>query len=149
MELPQRQVAYVRHAGYGRSITNAWHTLKTWASIHRRDFSQQFGLHHSKPAWVELDKCRYVACVEIEHPILTRSIVNSMTIPGGLHAVFRLHEKYGELIPQLSRILEDWLPSSGYKMLSTPAYVHYQKNQFISADEEFELDFFLPISTFN
>ena len=148
VELPARHVAYVRHQGYDRSIANAWHTLKAWAKLEGRHFSEQFGLHHSNPAWVELKKCRYVACVEIDSPILRRGVVNSMTIPAGLHAVFRLEGKYGELLPQLSHILEHWLPSSGYKMQSTPAYVHYQKNQFLSESEEFLLDFCLPISLF-
>ena len=148
VELPARHVAYVRHQGYDRSIANAWHTLKAWAKLEGRDFSEQFGLHHSNPAWVDLKKCRYVACVEIDSPILRRGVVNSMTIPAGLHAVFRLKGKYGELLPQLSHILEHWLPSSGYKMQSTPAYVHYQKNQFLSESEAFLLDFCLPISLF-
>ena len=148
VELPARHVAYVRHQGYDRSIANAWQTLKAWANIEGRDFSEQFGLHHSNPAWVELKKCRYVACVEIDSPILRRGVVNSMTIPAGLHAVFQLEGKYGELLPQLSHILEHWLPSSGYKMQSTPAYVHYQKNQFLTEEEEFSLHFCLPISLF-
>ena len=149
VELPARHVAYVRHQGYDRSIANAWQTLKAWANIEEREFSDQFGLHHSNPAWVELKKCRYVACLAIDTPILRRGVVNSMTIPGGLHAVFKLEGKYGELLPQLSHILEHWLPNSGYKMSSTPAYVHYQKNQFLTESEAFVLDFCLPISLFN
>jgi AraC family transcriptional regulator len=148
IELPSRHVAYVRHQGYNRSIANAWQTLKAWANMQDRDFSQQFGLHHSNPAWVELDNCRYVACIAIDKPIQRRGLVNSMTIPAGLHAVFMLEGKYGELLPQLSHILEHWLPTSGFKMLSTPAYVHYRKNQFITEDETFELDFCLPVSLF-
>jgi AraC family transcriptional regulator len=149
VQLPTRHVAYVRHQGYDRSIENAWQILKAWAIDQKRDFSQQFGLHHSNPALVALKKCRYVACVAIDHPILQRGVVNSMTIPAGLHAVFKLQGIYGELLPQLSNIIENWLPTSGYKMLSTPAYVHYKKNQFLSENEQFELDFCLPISLFN
>lgn len=148
-ELPPRHVAYIRHQGYNRSIATAWQTLQAWASAQNLDFTQQFGLHHSNPAWVALDKCRYVACIGIDNPITRRGIVNSMTIPGGLHAVFKLTGKYGELLPQLSHILANWLPTSGFKMQSTPAYVHYQKNQFLSADEQFELAFCLPIALFN
>lgn len=145
INLPQRHVAYVRHQGYDRSIANAWQKLNAWASIQQRDFSQQYGMHHSNPAWVALDKCRYVACLGIDRPIQRRGLINSMTIPGGLHAVFKLQGKYGELLPQLSNILEYWLPSSGFKMLSTPAYVHYRKNHFLTEDERFDLDFCLPI----
>nr|WP_274620584.1 GyrI-like domain-containing protein [Colwellia maritima] len=98
--------------------------------------------------WVELNKCRYVACIGIDHPILQRGLINSMTIPGGLHAVFKLQGSYGELLPQLNNILEHWLPTSGFKMLSTPAYVHYQKNQFLAEDEKFQLDFVYPYHHF-
>ncbi|EGQ9190092.1 AraC family transcriptional regulator [Vibrio parahaemolyticus] len=148
IEVPQRFAAYVRHEGYNRSIRNAWLILKAWASSENRDFSVQYGLHHSNPAWVELDKCRYVACMAIDKPLKVRGVVNQMTIPGGLHAVFRLTGVYGELLPQLSMVLEKWLPNSGFKQRSTPAYVHYHKNHFLSHDEAFELDFYLPISFF-
>lgn len=148
IELPMRHVAYVRHQGYGRSIQMAWQKLQAWASAQQRDFSEQFGLYHSNPAWVELSQCRYVACMQIEKPLLRRGIVNSLDIPGGLHAVFALSGVYGELLPQLSNILEHWLPESGLKMQSTPAFVHYKKNQFLDKDEFFELDFCLPISIY-
>ncbi len=146
VDVPTRMVAYVRHQGYNRSITHAWSILKAWAENEQRDFSQQFGLHHSNPAWIELDKCRYVACIAIDKPIQRRSIVNQMVIPGGLHAVFRLTGIYGELLPQLSMILERWLPESGFKLRSIPAYVHYLDNHFLNAQEQFELDFYLPVS---
>lgn len=148
IELPVRHVAYVRHQGYGRSIKLAWQKLQAWANVEQRDFSQQFGLYHSNPAWVELSQCRYVACVQIDKPLLRRGEVNSLDIPAGLHAVFPLTGKYGELLPQLSKILQDWLPQSGFKMLSTPAFVHYKKNQFLAEDETFALDFCLPISLY-
>lgn len=148
IELPERHVAYVRHQGYGRSIRLAWQTLVAWANVEGRSYQQQFGLHHSNPAFVGLEQCRYVACLAIDKPLLRRGMVNSMVIPGGLHAVFKLTGKYGELLPYLSKIIEQWLPSSGFKMQSTPAYVHYQKNHFLDDDEQFELQFCLPISTF-
>ena len=142
IELPPRHVAYVRHQGYDRSIKLAWQTLLAWAKQERRDYSQQFALHHSNPAWVELSQCRYVACIGIDKPLQRRGLVNSLTIPGGLHGVFKLQGQYGELLPQLSLILEQWLPNSGFKMQSTPAYVHYKKNHFLAGDEKFELIFF-------
>lgn len=145
IEVPERHAAYVRHQGYNRSIKHAWLILKAWAESEGRDFSTQFGLHHSNPALVELDKCRYVACIEIDKPLSYRGVVNQLTIPAGLHAVFRLNGVYGELLPQISYVLEQWLPRSGFKLGSTPAYVHYLKNHFLAADEIFELDFYLPI----
>lgn len=146
VDVPERFVAYVRHVGYNRSIKNAWQILNAWASSEGRDASTQFGLHHSNPALVELDKCRYVACLAIDEPIRVRGIVNQLFIPGGLHAVFRLQGVYGELLPQISKVLEEWLPPSGFKLSSTPAYVHYHQNHFLNDEQRFELDFYLPIS---
>ncbi len=47
VEVSDRMAAYVRHTGYNRSIRNAWLILKAWANSEQRDFSSQFGLHHS------------------------------------------------------------------------------------------------------
>lgn len=138
-------VAYVRHSGYGRHIRLAWQTLQAWAFTEERDFSMQFGLHHSNPTWVPLDQCRYVACMAIDKPLLVRSLVNSLIIPGGLHAAFKLQGKYGELLPWISKILEEWLPTSKLKMQTTPAFVQYRKNHFLSEDERFDLTFYLPV----
>ena len=148
INVPTRHVAYIRHLGYDRSIKTTWQKLLGWADAEQRDYSQQFGLHHSNPASVELTKCRYVACLSIDKPLSHRGLVNSLIIPGGLHAVFKLSGKYGELLPKISNILESWLPTSGYKMQSTPAYVHYHQNHFLAIDEKFTLDFYLPISLF-
>lgn len=161
--LPDRHVAYVRHIGYGRSIRKAWLLLQAWAlqagltenlSQPLSDHSavgQYVGLHHSNPAWVPLDECRYVACLTIDKPVMKkalqqRSRVNQLTIPGGLHIAFDLQGRYGELLPWIGKILEEWLPESGYTLQTTPAFVHYRKNQFLSADDLFDVRFFLPVS---
>lgn len=148
LDVPDRMAAYVRHTGYNRSIRHAWLVLKAWAESEGRDDTTQFGLHHSNPAWVALDKCRYVACLEIDRPLPFRGVVNQMIIPGGLHAVFHLQGMYGELLPYISLIMEQWLPTSGFKLRSTPAYVHYHQNHFLHPDEQFELDFYLPVKFF-
>jgi AraC family transcriptional regulator len=146
LTLAPQYVAYVRHTGYGRSIRLAWQTLQAWAEAEQRPFKKQLGLHHSNPAWVPLEECRYVACLGIDRPIMRRGAVDSLTIPGGLHAAFELTGHYGELLPWLSKILEQWLPQSGFKMQTTPAFVDYKKNHFLADDEQFKLHFYLPVS---
>ncbi|MBB5321642.1 AraC family transcriptional regulator [Marinobacter oulmenensis] len=146
VELPVQPVAYVRHQGYGRDIRLAWQTLQVWAEAEGQPFETQLGLHHSNPAWVPLDQCRYVACLAIDKPVLRRGVVNSMCIPGGLHAAFDLSGRYGELLPYLSKILDKWVPSSGFRAKTTPAFVRYRKNHFLASDERFDLTFYLPVS---
>jgi len=148
LTLNNQRVAYVRHQGYGRSIRQAWQTLHAWAMSNNIDLTQSrdIGLHHSNPEWVPLNECRYVACLPIDKSLIRRGIVNSLTIPGGLHAAFDLTGKYGELLPLIGKILETWLPTSGFKLQTTPAFVHYRKNHFLAKDEQFDVRLFLPIS---
>ncbi len=141
-----RKVAYIRHQGYNHSIADAWQKLMAWTVMENRSFSPQFGLHHSNPALIPLDQCRYVACVGIDRPMTRHHAVNCLTIPGGVHAKFALAGHYGELLPWLSKILEQWLPESGFKMQTTPAFVHYHRNQFLDPEQQFALDFYLPLS---
>jgi len=145
VEREPQVVAYRRHKGYGRSIGDAWHYLQAWCSAEGRPFAPQIGLHHSNPAWVPLEDCRYVACVGIDRPVLRRVGVSSMTVPGGLHARFRLRGRYGELLPWLTRVLEEWLPGSGLRLATTPAFVEYHRNHFLTDDERFDVDLFLPV----
>ena len=144
--LKPRKVAYVRHKGYGRSIGDAWQILKAWTISEQRPMDVQIGLHHSNPALVALDQCRYVACVEINKPIVRRGHVNSVTIPGGPHAAFSIKGQYGDLLPYIHKILEQWLPASPFTAKTTPAFALYHKNQFLLQEDDFELTFFLPIS---
>lgn len=146
--LEKQYAAYVRHQGYGRSIRQAWQKLHAWALANNIDVTQQrdIGLHHSNPEWVPLDQCRYVACLSIDKEFIRRGAVNSLTIPGGLHATFDLQGKYGELLPLIGKILQSWLPTSGFKLQTTPAFVRYRKNHFLAVDEQFDVRLFLPIS---
>ncbi len=149
LELPPRRVAYIRHKGYGRSIRRSWQLLTAWAASENNTLlsspTVQIGLHHSNPSRISLQQCRYVACTAIETPLKKRGIVNEMVIPGGLHACFELHGCYGELLPWISKIMEEWLPESGLIAKTTPAFAIYKKNHFLNKNEEFRLTFCLPV----
>lgn len=145
LNLKPRLVAYIRHRGYGRSIATTWQVLLAWLQAEGYPPGEQIGLHHSNPALVPLADCRYVACVSIDRPLIRRGRVSSMLIPGGLHGVFSLQGRYGELLPYLSKIMDEWLPGSGFRVAASPAFVIYQRNHFLQADEHFVLDFYLPL----
>ena len=145
VNIPACHVAYVRHLGYGRSIRQSWQMLKAWADSEGRSVDVQIGLHHSNPALVPLEQCHYVACIGIDEPVIRLGRVNSVTIPGGLHATFAVQGKFGELLPRISKIWEELLPQSGYVARTTPAFARYTKNQFLRTDDQFDLVFYLPI----
>jgi AraC family transcriptional regulator len=146
VRLEPRQVAYIRHKGYGRSIKKPWKTIMSWATSENRSSDIQIGLHHSNPALVPLENCRYVVCLGIDKPIARRGLINSAEIPGGLHAAFDLSGRYGELLPYISKMLEEWLPVSGFIAKTTPAFAIYKKNQYLDQDDLFDLVFYQPIT---
>lgn len=145
VQLKARHVAYIRHLGYDRSIKKTWQILHSWALTHALEANKQLGLHHSNPAQTPLEKCHYVACIEIAQLLNKRGIVNSMTIPGGLYAQFEFSGKYGELLPSISKVLEQWLPSSSINAMTTPSFVEYRKNHFLNDNEQYDLSFYLPV----
>ena len=147
VQLKPKTVAYIRHKGYGRNIASTWETLQNWAITEQRSMDKQIGIHHSNPTLVPLNECHYVACLEIEKPIIRRGRISSATIPGGLHAAFELCGCYGELLPYITKIYEQWLPKSEFVTKTTPSFATYEKNQFLSNDDLFELTFYLPIET--
>jgi len=138
-------VVSVRHRGYNAAIRESWQKLLAWAAVQGCRENVQYALYHSNPACVPLEECRYVACLAYEKPLLKRTLVNTLKIPGGLHARFSLQGRYGEFVPYMSRILTEWAPASGYTMSTTPAWTRYRKNQFIDADNEFDADLYIPL----
>ncbi|WP_136680463.1 GyrI-like domain-containing protein [Neptunomonas sp. XY-337] len=147
-QMPERRVAYVRHQGYDRSISIAWHRLLQWAKTEEVDTqtATMLALHHSNPSLVALADCRYVACLEVPENVWRKGSVGILTIPGGLHGVFSARGRMGDLLPLIYAFYHRWLPGSGYHLANTPAYAIYQRNQFLDPDERFELQYAVPLS---
>ncbi|WP_458699738.1 GyrI-like domain-containing protein [Sulfurospirillum sp. 1307] len=147
--VPKRRVVYVRHRGYNRSIKEAWQRLEEWTLQNNLDFSKMpmIGLHHSNPNIVKKEDCHYVACLEIKDDFeyFRSGDVGVMEIPRIFCAKFALSGKYGDLMKYMDYIYYEWLPNSKYEKVHLPSMAHYHKNHFISKDELFELDFFIPI----
>jgi len=147
--MPSYEVAYVRHKGYDRSIKLAWLKLHDFALRQGIDFSQQtmIGLHHSNPRFVEASQCHYVACLRLpkEKKMYRSGEVGVMRMPQTLCAVFKLEGVYGDLKHYMDVIYHLWLPKSPYEKVALPSFALYHKNHFLEADEQFVLDFCIPV----
>jgi len=147
--MPSREVAYVRHKGYDRTIRMAWLKLQEWALQQTIDFSQQtmIGLHHSNPRFVASSECHYVACLELpkDKKYYRSGAIGVMHIPQTLCAVFALQGVYGDLKKYMDVIYHLWLPKSAYEKVALPSFALYQKNHFIDVDETFDLLFCIPV----
>ncbi len=146
VKMPAIRVAYLRHRGYDRSIRDVWQRLWAYAIENGLETARQIGLHHDNPSIVPLEECAYVAAIEIPKGFPVSGSVSSFTIPGSLCARFTMQGRYGEVPNLIRHIYHEWLPESGYEAKTLPPYVIYRKNHFLSGDERFDLDFYLPVT---
>jgi AraC family transcriptional regulator len=143
------KVAYVRHKGYDKSIKSAWIRVLEFCNqigLQSRDV-EMIGLHHSNPNIVKSEDCHYVASVKLGEfmQVFPNSKVGIMEIPKIFCAKFSLQGSYGDLMRYMDYIYYEWLPNSEFEKSHLPSLANYHKNHFISEDERFDLDFYVPI----
>lgn len=145
VKMPEIKGYYIRHQGYDRSIKKTWQKLQTW--IYTNDIKEykQIALHHDNPIITPLEECQYIAIVSFENDELDDVTLPSLIIPKGIYAKFSLSGKYGDVIKLIQWVYHYWLIDSGYETTTNPSYTIYHKNHFLSDDEEFVLDYYLPI----
>lgn len=145
VKMPEIKGYYIRHQGYDRSIKKTWQKLQTW--IYTNDIKEykQIALHHDNPIITPLEECQYIAIVNLENDELDDVTLPSLIIPKGIYAKFSLSGKYGDVIKLIQWVYHYWLIDSGYETTTNPSYTIYHKNHFLSDDEEFVLDYYLPI----
>ena len=145
VKMPEIKGYYIRHQGYDRSIKKTWQKLQTW--IYTNDIKEykQMALHHDNPIITPLEECQYIAIVSIENDELKDVTLPSLIIPKGIYAKFSLSGKYGDVIKLIQWVYHYWLIDSGYETTTSPSYTIYHKNHFLSLDEEFMLDYYVPI----
>ena len=147
VKMPEIKAYYIRHQGYDKSIKKTWAKLQTW--IYTNDIKEykQLALHHDNPIITPLEQCQYIALVTLENKDenLENLSLPTLNIPKGIYAKFSLSGKYGDVIKLIQWVYHTWLIESGYETTPNPSYTIYYKNHFLSSDEEFILDYYLPI----
>jgi len=141
------RVAYMRHIGYDMTIANVWQRLLAWTEKQGLDPTDQqmIGLHHSNPALIPLEQCRYVACLTIPVDLFPRQGGGVMEIPGGLYAECKAEGVFGDLLYLMDRVYHEWLPQSEYEALNIPAHAVYHENHFINESGRFQVNFRVPV----
>ncbi|MBP7769616.1 MAG: AraC family transcriptional regulator [Aliarcobacter sp.] len=148
VKMPEIKAYYIRHQGYDKRIKETWQKLQTWIYINNIKEYKQIALHHDNPIITPLEQCQYIALVSIEDANINLKELSLpfLNIPKGVYAKFSLSGKYGDVIKLIQWVYHTWLIKSGYETTTNPSYTIYHKNHFLSSDEEFILDFYLPIS---
>jgi AraC family transcriptional regulator len=121
-ELPQLNVAYVRHVGPykgdGALFANLFGRLMAWAgprNLIRFPETQMLCVYHDDPNLTEEDKLRTSVCMTVPEGTAGEGEVGTMTVPGGRFAVARFEIKEDEYEDAWNAVMRDWLPESGYQ----------------------------------
>lgn len=143
----EKNYAYLRHKGYNQDIKNTWQRLLAYAYEEEIQNSKQIGIHHDNPLITESKDCQYIAGIEVKKDFICRKSFSVLTVPKSLCAIFSYKGNYGDVLKLMNYIYNYWLPNSYYESKTLPSYAIYHKNHFIHENEEFDLDFYVPIST--
>ena len=141
-------VAYMRHTGsYGEPISQFWQrTVYPWLATNGLLGQPRYGISHDDPSITEPALCRYDACIELPPRFEPSGKVLTTTIPAGRYAVVRFNGTVEEVGSAWTRLLRDWLPSSGYQLDARPSFEHYPKQSRYDANSGvFECEICVPV----
>ena len=141
---PDIRVYYIRHKGYSSRIKDIWQRLRAWIISKNIESYKEIAIYHDNPVITALAECRYIASVAVDKE-LNNTQLPSFIIPGGLYVKFEAKGKYGDILKLLEWIYHHWLPNSGYEATTLPSYSMFKKNHFLSSDNTFDLEFYLPV----
>ncbi|NQY52447.1 MAG: GyrI-like domain-containing protein [Campylobacteraceae bacterium] len=143
----EKNYAYIRHKGYNPQIKHTWQRLLAYAYEENIQDIVQIGIHHDNPLITKSEDCQYIAGIEVDKNILATKSFSILRVPKSLCAVFSYKGTYGDVLKLMNYIYNYWLPNSYYESKTLPSYAIYHKNHFLNDEEEFDLDFYVPIST--
>ncbi len=121
-ELPEMQVAYLRHVGPYAGDTQLFESLigrlMNWAGprgLLRFPETKMLTVYHDDPNITPEDKLRISVCVTVPEDTSVEGEVGKMAIPGGKFAVAHAEidpDQYGDV---WERLFSEWFPESGYQ----------------------------------
>ena len=146
-KIDEIQIAYIRHQGFDKTIKNMW---QKFLYILEDEFEIQnprmLGFHHSNPSITSLQEYRYIACIDLKgKKIQPRGEIGLCSIEGGLYATYRYQGICEDVLTLYKYLYYEWLPSSEFETLSSSAHVLYYKNNYLEADDTFDIEFRIPI----
>jgi AraC family transcriptional regulator len=143
------RTAALRYVGpYGPGVAAFWQQ-HFYPFLVRHDLLGRptYGISHDDPISRAPEACRYDTCVEVDADFVLPAEASFVTIPGGKYALlaFRGHLRHHQ--PGLARLLDGWLPDSGYQLDGRPCFERYSPDATVDADSgTFICDILIPLA---
>ncbi len=152
-EMPEMQVAYIRHIGpyQGDSalFENLFGRLCAWAGardLFREPGVRMLAVYHDNPDITEPEKLRVSVCVTVPKGTRVDGEIGLMTVAGGKYAVAHFElKKSEEYMEAWDAVYGGWLPESGYQPDDRAPYELYEVKMDQPAGEGHHVDICLPV----
>lgn len=116
-ELPERNVACIRHVGPYNQVGEAIERIFQWAGpkgLIRFPKTQLLTVYHDSPEEVDTSDLRSDACLTVPEGTEVDGEVRTMKIPGGLFAVAHVEIDATEYGTAWDKLVGEWMPENGY-----------------------------------
>ncbi len=131
-EIPEMQVAYIRHIGpYSNNpklFDALFGKLTAWAGprgLLRFPETKLLAIFYDNPDITEESKRRMDVCISVPKGTPPEGEISSMTIPGGKNAVARFEISPDQYSDAWDAVYGGWMPESGYQPDDRPCYEVY------------------------
>ncbi len=131
-ELPEMNVAYVRHigpyAGDEQLFERLWGTLCKWAAARDLlDFENStfLSVYYDDPDLTEESKLRVDVCMTVPKGTPVEGEIGTMTLPGGKYAMAKFEIDATQFRDAWAAVYAGWFPESGYQPDDRPPFELY------------------------
>jgi len=151
-EIPEMNVAYVRHIGPYKGDTGLFAQLFTklfnWTGA--RDLlhfpqTKVLAVYHDNPDVTDENKLRTSVCITVPENTQVEGEVGKMTIPGGKYAIGHFEILETEYEDAWNTLYGGWLPSSGFQPDDRPPFELYLNDPNEHPEHKHIVDIYLPV----
>ena len=151
-EIPEFQVAYIRHigpyAGDSALFKQLFEKLFKWAAprgLVRFPETKMLSVYHDNPEITDEGKLRLDACISVPEDTTVDGEIGKMTIPGGRYAVAHFEigpDQYGDA---WNAVYGGWLPESGFQCADGPSFELYLNSPEEHPEGKHIFDIYVPV----
>lgn len=149
-ELPNVEVAFVRHVGSYAHTYHAWGKLGEWAGENRLfpPDRQYIGISLDDPAVVDELACRYDACITLPPEFNRNGHIEGIqfaAIPGGTYAMYSFYDTPDQLTIAYTSLYGQWLPNSEYDPDDRHCLEFCMNNPKDDPEGKCKVDLYVPV----
>jgi DNA gyrase inhibitor GyrI len=142
------RVAFVRNVGPYQECGPTWEKLLKFATEHGLVSSKtlRIGVCYGDPEITPPEQLRYDACLTVNDQFQATGEVGVQELPGGQYAVLTLRGPYSGLAGAYRWFFNEWLPTSGRELRTTPCLEVYVTDPKTTPQEEAVTEIYLPLA---